>query len=277
MEVDYSRHVQSSKSSLSSPYKRRMFRSISNNYYKNIQYFGSNDQHHKRVYASGNKEVNSVNNNVNSDRNDDNNLISYEHLSETSSIIELVLPLTIFAITTIAVIFIAFILFVWIRKTFRENSHREFAAKKKQKQESKDKILEHLCSGSGRVGTKRCEKIKNYNKLGNNKMNSREWLRENTKQIVDNSGVVSDDIEQRKLETVEFKTTPPTSPNSQKDLQQDDDSEEAIENLHLQPTSSDDQRPTEIVHEMEKTNPFACPMTISDISVASVIQPQTSW
>lgn len=274
MEVDYSRHVQSSKSSLSSPYKRRMFRSISNNYYKNIQYFGSNDQHHKRVYSSGGKEVNSVNNNVNSDRNDDNNLISYEHLSETSSIIELVLPLTIFAITIIAVIFIAFILFVWIRKTFRENSRdREFAAKKKQKQESKDKILEHLCSGSS------VEKVKNYNKLGNNKMNSRKWLRENTKQIVDNSGVVSDDIEQRKLETVEFKTTPPTSPNSQKDLQQDDDdddSEEAIEHLHLQP-SSDDQRPTEIVHEMEKSNPFACPMTISDISIASVIQPQTSW
>lgn len=198
MEV-VSNHVQSSKSSLSSPYtKHRMFRSIStsNNLYrsyKNIQYFGSTEQqHHKRTYPSGSKEVNNLNNNnVNSDQSDDNNLIAYEHLSETSSLIELVLPLTIFAITIIAVIFIAFILFVWIRKTFRENHRgREFVAKKKQKQENKDKILEQLCTGSLVVGTtKRCEKVKNYNKLGNNKMNSRKWLRENTKQIVDNSSV----------------------------------------------------------------------------------------
>lgn len=49
--------------------------------------------------------------------------------------------------------------------------------------------------------------------------------------------------------------------------------------MHFQAISlsDDEQRPTEIVHEMEKTNPFACPMTISDISVASIIQPQTTW
>lgn len=277
MEVD-SKHAQSSiKSSFSSPYtkKHRMFRSITN--FRNIQYFGSptdNQQHHKRVYSSGSKEVN--NNIINSDHVDDNNLISYEHLSETSSLVELVLPLTIFAITIIAVIFIAFILFVWIRKTFRENRGRgsESVPKKKQKQARKDKIIEQLCSGSSAVGsTKRCEKVKNYNKLGNNKMNSRKWLRENSKQIVDNTAVVSDDIEQRKLET-----TPPTSPNSQKELQQDDE-EEAVESYESVPISlsDDEQRPTEIIHEMEKTNPFACPMTISDISVASIIQPQTSW
>jgi hypothetical protein len=249
-----------------------MFRSISN--FKNIQYFGSSSdsqQHHKRAYSSGSKEV--TNNNLNSDHVDDKNLISYEHLSETSSLIELVLPLTIFAITVIAVIFIAFILFVWIRKTFRENRGRgEFVSKKKQK--SKDKIIEQLCSGNS-ASAKRCEKVKNYNKLGNSKMNSRKWLRENSKQIVDNS-TVSDDIEQRKLETVEFKTTPPTSPNSQKELQQDDE-EETAESYESVPISLSDERTTEIVHEMEKTNPFACPMTISDISIASVIQPQTSW
>lgn len=240
-----------------------MFRSISN--FRNIQYFGSSNDNQQQHH----------NNLINSDHVDDNNLISYEHLSETSSFIELVLPLTIFAITIIAVIFIAFILFVWIRKTFRENRGRgEFVSKKRQKQASKDKIIEQLCSGNSAVGSaKRCEKVKNYNKLGNNKMNSRKWLRENSKQIVDNSTVVSDDIEQRKLET-----TPPTSPNSQKELQQDEDEEEAVENYESVPISlSDDERPTEIIHEMEKTNPFACPMTISDISVASVIQPQTSW
>lgn len=274
---------ESSKSSLSSslsyPYtKLRMFRSLSNNFNRNIQYYGTNENL-KRVHPSsagggGSKEVTNYNNNLNS--GDDNNLISYEHLSESSSssLIELVLPLTIFAITIIAVLFIAFILFVWIRKTFRESRGREFVFKKKQKQE---KILEQLCrvgGGNSLVGIKRCEKVKNYNKLGNNKMNSRKWLRENTKQIVDNSAVVSDDIEQRKRETVEFKTTPPTSPNSQKELQQDDDDEnndeEAIGGYESEPRS-------EIVHEMEKTNPFACPMTISDISVASIIQPRAAW
>lgn len=283
MEVD-SKHAQSSiKSPLySSPFtiKRRMFRSISN--FKNIQYFGSSstDNHHKRVFSSNDKEVNN-NNLLNSDHVDDNNLISYEHLSETSSSLELVLPLTIFAITVVAVIFIAFILFVWIRKTFRENNRsRKFVSKKKQKQASKDKIIEQLCSNSassvGVRSAKRCEKVKSYNKLGNSKMNSRKWLRENSKQIVDNSAVVSDDIEQRKLESVEFKTTPPTSPNSQKELQQDDEEEAAA----LEPLSSmndeEQQRHPEIIHEMEKTNPFACPMTISDISVASIVQP-SSW
>ncbi len=233
-----------------------MFRSISSNFpsnIKNIQYFGSTPDQHKRAYPSSEiKEINNVNRNI----DDESNLISFEHLSETSSLIELVLPLTIFAITIIAVLFVAFILFVWIRKTFRENHYgREFVVKKKQKQEIKNKAFEQLCAGSILLDTtKKCEKIKSCNKIGGNKMNSRKWLRENTKQIVDNSAVVSDDLEQ-KLETVEFKSTPPNTPNSQKELQENDDdcgNEEAAENyenVHL-PTlslSDDEQRPMEIV------------------------------
>jgi hypothetical protein len=266
------------KSSLSSPYKQRMFRSISisNNYrnFKNIQYFGGSsnslDHNNKRnTYPdngggggggsnSGHKEVHKqANNNVNSD----DNLISYEHLSESSSWIELVLPFTIFTITIIAVIFIAFILFAWIRKTLREDNYRRCVTKKvSNDDDDKEKILEERLknsSSSSSSGTKRCEKTKNSSK-SQNKMNSRKWLREKTKQI-DNS-VVSDDVEQ-KLETIEYKSTPPTSPNSQKDSK----------------VKEEEVPKTEILHEIVKTNPFSCPMTISDISVTSVIQPQQSW
>jgi hypothetical protein len=275
----------SSTSSFSSPYKQRMFRSISNNYrnYKNIQYFGSNsnslDHNSKQnTYSENggggghNKEVHKqANNNVNSDIINDDNLISYEHLSETSSSwIDLVLPVTIFTITIIAVIFIAFILFAWIRKTLREDNYRRCVTKKASAQDDdKEKILEERlkCSSS-----KRCEKTKNSSK-SQNKMNSRKWLREKTKQI-DNS-VVSDDVEQ-KLETIEYKSTPPTSPNSQKEQKVKEDDEEPGEDQIMH---DEEEKPkTEILHEIVKTNPFACPMTISDISVVtSVIQPQQSW
>lgn len=269
----------SSKSSFSSPYKQRMFRSISNNYrnYKNIQYFGSSstslDHNSKRNTYSENKEVHKqANNNVNSDIINDDNLISYEHLSETSSWIELVLPFTILTITIIAVIFIAFILFAWIRKTLREDNYRRCVTKKVSAQDDdKEKILEERLKCSG---TKRCEKTKNSSK-SQNKMNSRKWLREKTKQI-DNS-VVSDDVEQ-KLETIEYKSTPPTSPNSQKDQKVKDDEQGEPSGADQIELDVEEEKPkTEILHEIVKTNPFACPMTISDISVTSVIQPQQSW
>lgn len=295
MEVD-SRHVRSSTSSLSSSPYKRMFRSISNsNYrnYKNIQFFGStsllDQQPNKRSNypeaSNSNKEVNikQANSNVNSDHD---NLISYEHLSETSSWIELVLPFTIFAITIIAVIFIAFILFVWIRKTFREENYHRVVKKTKTLQQDNDndedkvKIFEERlkCSSS-----KKCEKNKNYSK-SQNKMNSRKWLRDKAKQIVDNAVRVRDDEEQ-KLETIEFKSTPPTSPNSQKDVkgQEEDEDEEKVEIEEealkddddcLQPNSEQQ----EVVHH--QLNPFAasfvCPVALSDISVASIVQPQSS-
>lgn len=298
MEVD-SKHVRSTSSFSSSPYKQRMFRSISNNYrnYKNIQYFGSstslldhpnkrnNNNPEARSSSSSNKEVNikQANSNVNSDDINHDNLISYEHLSETSSWIELVLPFTIFAITIIAVIFIAFILFAWIRKTFREENYHRVAKKTKTLQEDdgdKVKIFEERLKCS----SKKCEKNKNYSK-SQNKMNSRKWLRDKAKQIVDNAVRVRDDEEQ-KLETIEFKSTPPTSPNSQKDVKGQEEDDENVEIEQEEALKDDDEclQPNsephpEVVHH--QLNPFAasfvCPVALSDISVASIVQPQTSW
>lgn len=314
MEVD-SKHVRSSTSSLSSsPYKQRMFRSISNNYrnYKNNQYFGSSttllDHPNKRnnypeASSSSNKEVNikQANSNVNSDDINHDNLISYEHLSETSWI-ELVLPITIFAITIIAVIFIAFILFAWIRKTFREENYHRVVAKKTKttktlqqdnddddEEEDKVKIFEERLKSS-----KKCEKNKNYSK-SQHKMNSRKWLRDKAKQIVDNAVRVRDDVNddvEQKLETIEFKSTPPTSPNSQKDVKGQEEEEEqqqqheekveieeeALKDDDCLPPSSCEPQPDVVHHQL---NPFAasfvCPVALSDISVTSIVQPQTSW
>lgn len=294
--MEVSKHARATSSLLSSPSKQRMFRSINSNSnyrnYKNIQYFGSstsllqdhqnNNKRNNYPETNNNNNINNINNNNNNPLNNfkevhssseinHDNLISYEHLSETSSWIELVLPFTIFAITIIGVIFIAFILFAWIRKTFREeenNQQHRIASKKvkiqqKSEDEEKVKIFEERLKCS-----KKCEKNnKNYSK-SQNKMNSRKWLRDKEKQTVDNSIVVSDDVE-KKLETIEFKKTPPTSPNSQKDTkeEEEDEDEQMIENA----SKIEEQQ-----HPLE-TNPFACPVALSDISVTSVIQPQTSW
>ena len=118
-------------------------------------------------------------------------------------------------------------------------------------------------------------------------MNSRKWLRDKAKQIVDNAVRVRDDVNddvEQKLETIEFKSTPPTSPNSQKDVKGQEEEEEnveieeeALKDDDCSPSSSCEQQ-QEVVHHL---NPFAasfvCPVALSDISVASIVQPQTSW
>lgn len=134
--------------------------------------------------------------NVNSDASANsenaNNLITYEHLGE--SWLELVLPLTILGITLLGVLLIAVILFVWIRRYFTETEKRQ---------------TKTSCA------PRKCAERKT--------MNSRKWLRGKHKTV--DSRVVGD-LEQ-KLETAEFKNSPPTSPNSQK--QNDDEGEPATE------------------------------------------------
>jgi len=219
--------------------------------YKNYQYFerrsDDNLDHTKRNLKGTNVNSDIINhhhnnlNDENANSNNNNNLITYEHLSE-SSWIELVLPFTILAITILAVILIAVILFIWIQKYYRE--------KREKSQIVDNKIQSKLYC------TKKCDKVKVNN---NNKMNSRKWLKGKSKKI--DSQIVND-LEQ-KLETIEFKSTPPTSPNSQKltedQQQQSDDDDEETDT-------------SEIKIEKESTI-IPCPLAISDISIASIIQP----
>ncbi|KAL7043166.1 hypothetical protein ACKWTF_001417 [Chironomus riparius] len=222
--------------------------------YKNYQYFERRSDnsldHTKRNLKGTNVNSDIINhhhNNLNDENanannnNNNNNLITYEHLSE-SSWIELVLPFTILAITILAVILIAVILFIWIQKYYREK--RE-----------KSQIVDHKIQSKIYCTKKKCDRVNN----NRNKMNSRKWLKGKSKKI--DSQIVND-LEQ-KLETVEFKSTPPTSPNSQKlqedQQQQSDDDEEETET-------------SEINIEKESTI-IPCPLAISDISIASIIQP----
>lgn len=199
--------------------------------------------------------------NVNSDSgvNNDhaNNLITYEHLGE--SWLELVLPITILGITILGVLLVGVILFIWIRKYFSESREK--------------------CQTSAKIPFsthKKCsEKL-------NRKMNSRKWLRGKSKQV-DSQEVVGD-LEQ-KLETVEYKRSPPTSPNSQK---LNDDHPSSCE-------ESDCEGGTEILNEPEdlpdedddddeeslkasKLNPriLPCTLAISDFRSSSLVHPQPS-
>lgn len=167
--------------------------------------------------------------NVNSDasansENANNHLITYEHLGE--SWLELVLPLTILGITVLGVVLIGVILFIWIRKYFSET--RALQAKS--------------------TAPKKC---------ATRKMNSRKWLREKHKQV--DARVVGES--EQKVETNEFKSSPPTSPNSQK--QNDDSSDdEILKPEDLEPEDDD---------TVENPMMLPCP-----VSVVSLIQPQSS-
>lgn len=187
--------------------------------------------HAKRNLKGANVNSDSSANNENA-----NNLITYEHLGE--SWIELVLPFTILGITVIGVLLIGVILFIWLRKYFSET-----------REKSCQSSASHHCTPKKR------------------KMNSRKWLREKNKQI--DSKVVSD-LEQ-KLETVEYKNSPPTSPNSQKQSDEpsseESDSEGGAEMLN-EPDDLSDESPKPIIRP--------CPLAISDFSSFSHPQPSGS-
>jgi hypothetical protein len=244
--MEYYRNVRTS--SLSSPYKKRYFRSaklIRDKGYidqRSDQNLNSDITNHNNI-INNNNNFNNIHMNNENANNINNNLISYEHLSE--SWIELVLPFTILAITIFAVIFIAILIFVWIQKYFREKSEKT--------------IIDNTKFNKSKVY---CAKEKKIEKV-NRKMNNRKWLRDKSKQQID-SQVVSN-LEQ-KLETIEFKSTPPTSPNSQKydeDQQQSEESDgDYIEEM------------SEVTSEKESDLSSAilpCPLAIS---LASIIQPQ---
>jgi hypothetical protein len=229
---------------------------------------------------------NNNNNNVNSEHN--SNLVSYEHLSETASWIELVLPLTILAITLIAVIFIGIILFIWIQKYFREKREKTNFIKSCDQQILDSKIniqSKNYCT------KKRCEKINNNNNRSN-KMNSRKWLKGKSSTASSSSAFnkhhqqqsignqIVSDLEQ-KLETIEFKSTPPTSPNTQKindDGDDDDDDSNVSEKLSEVQSNSEKEKEACSAGSggTTATAIIPCPMAICDISFASVIQPTSS-
>ncbi|KAG5676079.1 hypothetical protein PVAND_005933 [Polypedilum vanderplanki] len=268
--MEYYKNVRSRVSSSSSPHafsSKRFFRSANliREYKNNFQYFERHDnsfEHTKRNLKGSNVNSDIIQHNVNSNdnenvnHNNNNNLISYEHLSE--SWIDLVLPFTILAITILAVVFIAAILFIWIQKYFRE------------KREKSQIIEEKIQQSKIYCAKKKCEKVSNNN--NRSKMNSRKWLKEKSKQIANQ--IVNDDIEQ-KLETVEFKSTPPTSPNSQKINEQNDD-EDDEEQQQLHEDDCEQIKISEIKTEKETSTAtiIQCPLAISDISIASTIQPQ---
>lgn len=225
----------------SSPYNKRFLRSANLiRDYKDFQFY----DHVKRNLKGTNlNSDSSASSNENA-----NNLITYEQLNE--SWIELVLPLTILGITVLGVVLIGVILFIWIRKYFSETT-REKCGTSSLRHQSK------VYSASKR------------------KMNSRKWLQGRTKPI--DSQVVN--VLERKLETIEFKNSPPTSPNSQKQNEEDQpssgesDSEGGTEILN-----KPEDLPDEDVADSSKTNPIIlpCPLAISDFSCASLIHPQPS-
>lgn len=199
--------------------------------------------------------------NVNSDSSvnneNANNLITYEHLGE--SWIELVLPFTILGITLLGVVLIGVILFIWIRKYFSK---------------TREKCQTRLQSKNY------CSEKKSAAKI-NRKMNSRKWLRGRSKQV--DSQVVGD-LEQ-KLETVEFKNSPPTSPNSQKqsdDEQQstsgESDSEGGTDILNEQEDLQDKDEDDDGEEKSTKTNPIILPspLAISGFSASNLVHPQPS-
>ncbi|CRL00898.1 CLUMA_CG014148, isoform B [Clunio marinus] len=192
-----------------------------------------------------------VNSETNSENDNANNLITYEH-SSSESWLDLVLPFTILGITILGVVLIGVILFIWIRKYFSETNEKS--------------------QESARL---ECEKEKKYKeKLNRRMMNSRKWLKGKNKKV-NNQAV--DDLEQ-KLENIEHKSSPPTSPNFQKQnedvasLSSDDSDSECVGNVikkHDDDDNADNKSP--------KSNPIIlpCPLAISDFSsVASLVHPQ---
>lgn len=246
--MEYSNHyVRSSSIKSSSPYSsKRLLRSANLiREYKDSQIY----DHVKRNLKGTN-----VNSDTSANNDNANNLITYEHLGE--SWLELVLPFTILGITVLGVVLIGVILFVWIRKYFSE---------------TREKCPTRLASKS--YSARKCA-----DKL-NRKMNSRKWLREKHKRV-DNQ--VVGDLEQ-KLETVEFKNSPPTSPNSQKqsDEQQphsdDSESEGGTEILNEPEDLPDEDEEDDDEAEQEtSTNPIIlpCPLAMSDFNVTSIMHPQ---
>lgn len=230
-------YVRSSSIKSSSHHSQRFLRSANLiRDYRDFQFYDHVKRNLKGTNANSDASANSDN---------ANNLITYEHLGE--SWLELVLPITILGITVLGVVLIGVILFIWIRKYFSE-TREKFPTTTTQ-------------TGAHRKCTERLDK---------RKMNSRKWLRsEKHRPAVDNQ-MVAGDLEQ-KLETIEFKNSPPTSPNSQK---QNEESETEI----LNEPEDDDDDDEEEEAAPSRTSPIIlpCPLAISDFSVASLIHPQPS-
>lgn len=244
--MEYSNYYVRSSSIKSSPSphnSKRFLRSNLIREYKDFQFY----DHVKRNLKGTNVNSDSSANNDNA-----NNLITYEHLGE--SWLELVLPFTILGITVLGVVLVGVILFIWIRKYFSETRSEKCPPKS--------------------VGTQR----KCGDKLSARKMNSSKWLRGKQKEI--ERQVVVGDLEQ-KLETVEFKSSPPTSPNTQK--QNDDDKlepsdESGTEILNEPEDLPDDYEDDDDDGDAVKSNPMIlpCAMAIGDFSLPSFVHPQPS-
>lgn len=243
------KYVRSSSIKSSSPYNNKRFLRSANliREYKDFQYY----DHAKRNLKGANVNSDSSANNENA-----NNLITYEHLGE--SWIELVLPFTILGITVIGVVLIGVILFIWLRKYFSETREK--------------------CPSSAGLQSKAFCTPKKASDKHSRKMNSRKWLRGKNKQI--DSKVVND-LEQ-KLETVEYKNSPPTSPNSQKQSDEqppssgESDSEGGAEILNEPEDLLDDDEDDDGDEKPSVSSAIIrqCPMAISDFS--SFMHPQPS-
>lgn len=201
-------------------------------YYKDSQQFFN--EHVKRNYkgpsvnsASGSEShmnsansLNSIENHINSNDNvvdaTSNHLVAQHELSE--SWLELVLSLTFSGIIILGVVIVGVILFIWLRRHFRETSKWSKQCRYEEDKESVVRIKDR--DGS----CKRKIKSNNYiSAYGEKKMNSRKWLGRNQQpQSPDIDSNIVDDLEQR-LETVKFKNSPPTSPNNEKCSDDDDE------------------------------------------------------
>lgn len=234
--MEYSNYyVRSSSIKSSSHHSHKRFLRSANliREYKDFQFYDHVKRNLKGTNANSDASANSDN---------ANNLNTYEHLGE--SWLELVLPITILSITVLGVVLIGVILVIWIRKYFSE-------------------AREKCPTGSASQHRKCNEKLAR-------KMNSRKWLRSEKHRTVDSQQVVVGDLEQ-KLETIEYKNSPPTSPKNE-------ESETEILNEPEEDDDDDDDDDDEVDDAPLKTSPMIlpCPLAISDFSVASLSHPQPS-
>lgn len=176
----------------------------------------SGSEPHMNSANSPNSIENHINNNDNVVDATNNHLVAQHELSE--SWLELILSLTFSGIIILGVVIVGVILFIWLRRHFREASKW---SKHCRYVEDKESVVRIKDRGDK---SKRKNKSNNYiSAYGEKKMNSRKWLGRNQQpQTPEIDSNIVDDLEQR-LETVKFKNSPPTSPNNEKCSNDDDE------------------------------------------------------
>lgn len=184
--------------------------------------------HVKRNYrgsvnsASGGDNINNHNTNDNVAEATSNHLIAQQQHELSDSWLELILSLTFSGIVILGVVIVGIVLFVWLRRHFRETSKLQSSSSHLEDRECSVVRVKDSCTNLRKSKTSNNYVSAYY---GEKKMNSRKWLGRNQQQQPEIDSRTVDDLEQR-LETVKFRNSPPTSPNNETCDDDDDDEEE---------------------------------------------------